>query len=618
VSGSLLPAVAAILLSGLGVQLLARRLRVPSVLFFLLVGLVLGPELLGVVTVETFGDGLETIVGLSVAIIVFDGAFDLRIERIREASTASLRLVTVGAAIMFLGTAAAVRYALGTEWELALLSGALLVATGPTVITPILEVVRVREHVAAALETEGIVNDVTAAIAAVVIFETLLLDYLGVSTSVLAFAERLGVGVAAGLLATVAIYLLLHAEVTPEEAPQTARFLVLSAAVGSFSAAEVVASEAGIAAAATAGIALGNLDLPHRETMEEFGRDATLIVLSFVFISLAALIDVGAILGLGVGGLLVVGIVMVVLRPLVAAIATAGIERFTRPERLFLAAVGPRGIIPASVATLFAIELATAGNDAAAQTLLGVVFVVILATVGVEAGLARQIGDALGVTPMRTIIVGGGRVGRALATRLENRSEFVVLVEIDADELESAREDGFTVVVGDGTETDVLQEAGIEDAKRLIAATSDDDVNLLVCQLATTKFGVGDVYARVNQSDNVDAYASLPVTAIDSPLATAYAIDNEIERPALAHWMTDVGDGHDIQEIEITAPDLAGRTIRELNDEIPGGCLIAEVGRDEAAHVPDADETLELGDHVTLLGDTAVVRRATKLFHPHD
>jgi NhaP-type Na+/H+ or K+/H+ antiporter len=158
------------------------------------IGVVLGPEVLGLVTFETFGEGLEIIVGISVAIIVFDGAFALRFERIREASSTSLRLITVGALVMFLGTATAVRFLEGVEWELALVIGALLVATGPTVITPILEVVRVREHVAAALETEGIINDVSAAIAAVVVFETLLLDDLGVQSTLVAFVQRVGVG----------------------------------------------------------------------------------------------------------------------------------------------------------------------------------------------------------------------------------------------------------------------------------------------------------------------------------------------------------------------------------------------------------------------------------------
>jgi len=162
---SLLPVIAAILVSGLVVQLVAHKLKVPSVIFYLLIGVVLGPEVLGLGTLETFGAGLEIIVGISVAIIVFEGAFALQIERIRGASRVSLRLVTVSALVMFVGTAVAVRFFEDTNWEIALLIGALLVATGPTVITPILNVVRVRDHVATALETEGIVNDVTAAIA---------------------------------------------------------------------------------------------------------------------------------------------------------------------------------------------------------------------------------------------------------------------------------------------------------------------------------------------------------------------------------------------------------------------------------------------------------------------
>ncbi|WP_336327886.1 cation:proton antiporter domain-containing protein [Halovenus sp. HT40] len=617
-ASELLPVIASILIVGLGVQLLAQRLQVPSVIFYLVAGLIMGPEVLGLVTPATFGNGLETIVGLSVAIIVFDGAFALKIERVREAETVALRLVTIGAVVTFVGTTVAVRVLEGTSWELALVAGALLVATGPTVITPILEVVRVREHVSAALETEGIVNDVTAAIMAVVIFETLLLDDLGVEATVVEFFFRISVGVGAGVMATVIIYLLLEGEITPGKETRTAEFLILSAAIGSFALAETVAAEAGIAAAATSGIVLGNLELDHEEELEEFARNATLIVLAFVFVSLAAFIDVGAIVNLGVGAIALVLIVMLVLRPVVALIATAGVDRFNRSERFFLAAVGPRGIIPASVATLFAIELEQAGNVEAGQILVGVVFAVIFATVMVEAGLARQVGDQLGVTPMRTIIIGSGRVGRALAQRLENRGEFVVIVDDDEEEIARARGEDFTVVSGDGTEPDVLREAGIREAKRVVAATQTDNDNLLVCQLARSKFGIEHVLSRVNQPENMDAFSTLGVTAIDSPTATATAIDDEIERPALSHWMNQIGDGHDVQEIEVTASDLVGRTIREVNEDIPDGCIVAVIGRDGESHVPDADDALEYGDHITFIGEEKAVRQAMKRFHPHD
>ncbi|RAW45346.1 potassium transporter [Halorubrum sp. 48-1-W] len=617
-SSSLLPVVAVVLVSGLGVQLLAHRLKLPSVVFYLVIGVVLGPELLGLVTLDTFGNGLEIIVGLSVAIIVFEGAFALRIDRIRRASTVSLRLVTVSAVVMFVGTTLAVRLLEGATWEIALLIGALLVATGPTVITPILTVVRVRDHVATALETEGIVNDVTAAIVAVVVFETLLLDDLGVPATFLSFLQRFGTGVAAGVLGAGVIYLLLNSELVPERDVQASQFLVLAAAVGSFAAAEVVAAEAGIAAAATSGILLGNADIDNREEIERFAENTTLIVLSFVFISLAALIDVEAILGLGVGAIGLVLVVMLVLRPLGAFIATVGVERFTRPERLFIAAVGPRGIIPASVATLFAIELELAGNVAAGQLLVGTVFAVIFATVAVEAGLARQIGEYLGVSPMRTIIIGGGRIGQALATRLENRGEFVVLVEIDEDVVERARAEGYTVREGDGSEAEALRKAGIEDAKRFVTTTADDDINLLACQLAITKFDVESAYSRVNQPENVDAFESIGVKAIDATTATTVAIDDEIERPALTHWMNELGDDHDVQEVEVTSERLAGKSIRDLNAEIPDGTFVAVVSRDGENHVPTADSVLEYGDHVTFIGDADAVKQAMSRFHPHD
>jgi Trk K+ transport system NAD-binding subunit len=612
-----LPVVAAILLVGIAAQVVANKLRIPSVVFYLLAGVVMGPQVLGLVTLETFGGGLEPIVGLAVAIIVFDGAFALKFDRIQEAETTSLRFVTIGAALTLVGTATAVRFLEGVEWELALLIGALLVATGPTVITPILEVVRVREHVAAALETEGIINDVTAAIAAVVIFETALLDDVGVPATLLSFLQRFGVGIGAGLLAATLIYVLADREVTAQEAPQAARFLLLSAAVWAIALAKVVATEAGIAAAATAGIALGNLELPpHGDGRIRPRRDADFAGLR---VHLAGSADRRggdhrtrrrrAPAGGGRDG---------------GHSARRRVHRDRRRRAVHEGRAtvprgdGPTGNHPRQRSDAICHRTGTGRQRGGGQILLGTVFIVIFATDLIEAGFARQIGDRLGVTPMRTIIIGGGRVGRALATRLERRGEFVVIVESDERTRHRAREDGFTVEDGDGTEAAVLREAGIEEAKIVVAATSDDDINLLVCQTARTTFGVEDLYARVNDPEKMEAFESLSVTAIDSPTATAFAIDNEIERPELAHWMQEVGDGHDIQEIELTAEDLAGKTIREVNADIPSGVIVAEVGQGDDAHLPEADDVIESGDHLTFLGDVKGVERAVKRFHPHD
>ncbi|WP_394342628.1 cation:proton antiporter [Saliphagus sp. LR7] len=193
--------------------------------------------------------------------------------------------------------------------------------------------------------------------------------------------------------------LLTRVELPPDPAPQVARLLVLAAAVTAFATADSVFSEAGIVAAATAGFVLGNVELPHQESVHRFKRDVTVLVLSFVFIALAALLEFSELLALGVAGLAVVAVVMVVLRPLAVFVSTIGCG-FTVRERLFVGAIGPRGIIPALVATLFAIRLETGAppsDPAGADVLLGTVFLVILVTVVVETGFARWIGAALGV-----------------------------------------------------------------------------------------------------------------------------------------------------------------------------------------------------------------------------
>jgi NhaP-type Na+/H+ or K+/H+ antiporter len=626
-SGLLIPLVAGIIGLGVLAQVLAARLRVPSIIFYLVVGVIIGQPGLKIIGDGTFGGALSAIVGLAVAIIVFEGAYHLRFDRLREAPAATFRLVTVGAAIALVGTAIAVKFAFDSaavSWNLAFLIGALLVATGPTVITPILNVVPVRDRVAAALETEGIVNDVTAAIIAVVIFETV--NPAASSEGLLrAFALRLGTGLLVGLLvAGVVYYLLQYVDLSPGDAPRNSRLLVLAGALIAYAGANTIATEAGVAAAATAGMALGNVDHPYEEDIEEFKGDITLLVLSFVFIALAAQLELASLIDVGLSGIIVVLAVALVIRPLLVFVSAVG-DRFTTNEKLFVSFVGPRGIIPASVATLFAVELNAAAEEVTgaqaellgtqADILLGTVFLVIFATALFEGGLARYIAEKLDVIPMRVIIVGGGQVGRALAARLEDRGENVVIIEQDEESVERARNEGYAVEIGDGTDTDMLRSAGADNAKTVVAATGDDDANLLVSQLASSKFGVDRVIARANNPDNVEAFEDLGVRTISSAMATAWAIDNQIERPAIAHWMTDIGRSGDVQEVEVKNPDLIGKPISEIGPMLPEACLVALVSGEghEHAEVPTADYVLAAGDMVTLLGRRESVRDGMKM-----
>ncbi|WP_144905088.1 cation:proton antiporter domain-containing protein [Halobellus captivus] len=612
----LLPIVAAIIGIGVIAQLLADRFQVPSVVFLIAAGILLGPEVLGVVGPDSFGNALGAIVGLSVAIIVFEGAFHLRAEKLGEAPAATVKLITFGAAIALVGTATAVHFLLSAPWDISFLIGALLVATGPTVVTPILRVVPTRDRVAAVLETEGIVNDVTAAILAVVIFNAINVGIDEPLALLTLFAERLGVGVVVGgIVAGVLFYLLRYVDLSPGNAPRNARLLVLAGALVAYGAADTIDTEAGVAAVATAGILLGNADVPYEEEISAFKGDVTLVVLSFVFIALAALLRFDVLLTLGVRGLAVAVIVALVLRPALVFLSAAG-DRFTTGEKWFMSLVGPRGIIPASVATLFAIGLRDAGRTASADLLVGTVFLVIFVTVVFEGGFARQIAEHLDIIPMRVLIIGGGSVGRSLAERLEDRGENVVLIEQNQAVVETARNAGFTVHHGDGTDTDVLQSAGAEKARIVVGATGDDDVNLLVSQLSSSKFDPETLVARVNNPNNAEAFEELGVRTISASLATAQAMDNYIERPSMMEWMDEVGHTGDIQEIEVTTEELIGHTMREIGPKLPGDCLIALVQRDGDTQVPGADFTIERGDRLTVIGSREAVREAIQFVNP--
>jgi Trk K+ transport system NAD-binding subunit len=280
-----------------------------------------------------------------------------------------------------------------------------------------------------------------------------------------------------------------------------------------------------------------------------------------------------------------------------------------------MSAVGPRGIIPASVATLFALEL-QASNPIAADVLVGMVFLVIVMTVVLQGGFARHIAQALNVLPMRVLIIGGGRVGRGLAARLTDRGENVIIIETDQEKVEVARTAGFTVHHGDGTDTAVLEEAGVGNAKLVAAATGDDDSNLLVAQLVNSKYDVETVIARVNRPRNVEAFEELGVRAISANESIAQAMDNAVERPALSEWMTELGRDGDVQEIEVTADRLVGTRIEELDTELPDGVIIALVSRDGDSKIPDPDLVLEHGDHLTFVGRHDAVHDAIEQCHP--
>ncbi len=612
-SSDLLLVSASIIALGAASKLLADRYGIPNVVFLLGFGVLFGPEGVGLIDPTLFNDSLSTLVSLAVAIIIFEGAFTLSASDVRDAPTSTLKLVTIGAALTFVSLCGLVHYFLGLQWNLACLIAALLVATGPTVITPVLDQIEVREGVKTLLETEGVINDVTASVLGAVIFSVAALGYhpdplaghIGADV-IVDFVSRIGTGVLIGIItALVAGYVLRYLS----RSPQNSRITVIATALISFAIADAFASEAGIVTVAVAGLILGTVDIPFEREIAGFSGDITSIVLSVVYIILASLLQFKDLLTLGVGGLAVVFLAMVAVRPLAVFFSTTG-SQFTRNERTFIAAVGPRGIIPASTATLFSLQLANAGVPNA-TSVVNVVFLVILVTVVVEAGGAPLAAKALDIIPMTVLIVGGSRIGQRLADRLNDRGENAVIIERDDATVTELRAAGYSVVPGNGTDTDVLEAAGADRAKLVIAATSDDDQNILACQSARTKFGIQRLIAQVNNPENADAFEDLGVRPVTPITATVDMMDDLILRPNFYEWLSAVGDENEIAEVMVESDEAVGEQVQHI--ELQDDAVIALVRRDDEFIVPKPTLTVQKGDVVTLIGEREAVERSVAL-----
>jgi Trk K+ transport system NAD-binding subunit len=496
---------------------------------------------------------------------------------------------------------------------LSALIAALLVATGPTVITPILEQISVPEKVSSILETEGIINDPVAAVLGSVAFSVAIAPSLaaGESDALSDFVIQLGVGVLIGAITAVALAFVLR-EFSASAA--NSRFVVLAAALLAYAIATEFATEAGVVAVAVAGLAMGNSDIPFQDEIAGFSSTISSIVLSAVYIVLASLIRFEDIAALGLAGLGVVLAAMFVVRPLSVFVSTYGSD-YAWNERLFIAGVGPRGIIPAATATLFSLQLADAGV-ANAATVVNLVFLVILVTVVTEAGGAPLLAKRLDIVPMNVLIIGGSDVGRTLADEIENRGGNPVIVERDEATVATLRAGEYSVVHGDGTDDSVLARAGAENTEMIVATTSDDAVNILACQIASSRFGVEQRLSLVTDTTKSDAFQDLGIMTITPTEATVTGIYEQVSIPSLFEWRRTVGHNQRLFQESVVSDTIDGKRIGEL--DLPAGCVIVLVQRGDEFIVPGQDVVLRRGDHVTILGQPEAVETARSLFTDGD
>ncbi len=491
------PALMLTALLGVGflAQWLAWRIRLPAILPLLVIGLVLGP-LLGVVKPDALlGDLLFPAVSLAVAIILFEGSINLRFSELKGIGHAVRRLVSSGAAVAVLGLAAAAHWIAGLSWPLAFLFGALTCVTGPTVINPMLRAVRPNAKVSNLLRWEGIVIDPIGALLAVLVYEIIVSkEFQGHSLWMFLFTFGSGVGI--GVIAALLLAALLKRQFIPEYLQSYATLALLLAA---FSGSNAITHESGLLAVTVMGIVLGNLRHVHIDLITNFKEDLSILLVSMLFIILAARLPWPLPTGTLTTGLLIYLAAQFIVRPLSVGLATLR-SSLTWRERALAAWISPRGIVAAAISALFALELETRGMPGA-DRLVPLVFILIIATVVVQSATAGPLARWLGVRapePRGVLVFGVNPVARAIAAALAKQDVPVLVAGDDWEGIRAARMQGLKTYFGNPTSQHAHNYLDHTGLGRLLAMSTQREMNSLTSLHYRQEFGRDKVYRLRN------------------------------------------------------------------------------------------------------------------------
>ena len=379
--------------SGAAARFLAAKSEFPGVVLLLLSGLLIGRSGLGWVEPLDLGSGLGTVVGLLVSLVLFDGGLNLRLPGDTIKATVQ-RIAALRLLISLGGGLLAAHWLAGLSWSLAAVFSAIVLATGPTVVTPLVRQIRLAPPLGEVLEAEGLVLEPIGAVLALLLLELVLGNLHGWREVMLGLLYRLGGGVLIG--ASVGWLL---SELLRRLKPDQLKGLPLQLSLGllflMYGVSEWLLPESALPASVAAGIVVGRRPGPHTAELDGLIQELAQLAITMLFPLLAADVSWAELSPLGWGGILCVLSLMLVVRPVGVGLATIGLP-FKLEQRLFLGWLAPRGIVTAAVASLFAIRLEQAGILGAGR-LQGLVFLTILMTVGLQGLTAQPLARALGL-----------------------------------------------------------------------------------------------------------------------------------------------------------------------------------------------------------------------------
>ncbi len=498
---SILPVIAFTIVICSFCQWIAWRIKIPAIIFLLLTGILAGP-VLGLVDPEKLlGNLLFPFVSLSVAIILFEGSLTLKFSEIVGLHKVVRNMVSFGMIVTWLITSVTTRFALGLSWEISFLFGAVTVVTGPTVIVPMLRTVRPTAAVSNILRWEGIVIDPIGASLAVLVYEFIISGggQQALGHTLLTFVQIIAVGSIIGALSGYAFGITLRKHWIPEFLHNVT---TLALVFGSFALSNMLQHESGLVTVTVMGIFLANMKDVDMTAILDFKESLSILLISILFIMLAARLDLQSLTNLGWPVLYTLLAIQFLARPLNIMISSFG-SKLSWPERHLLSWIAPRGIIAAAISALFALQLENAGI-ADAGLLVPLTFAVIIWTVFLQSSTARPIAKWLGVTepePKGFLIIGSNIVSRAIAKVLMENNLPVLIVDTSWDRIKMAKMQGLNTYHGNPISEHADRHLDLAGIGRILALSPHESINVSAIMRYRVDFGLENTFVLQTQSE---------------------------------------------------------------------------------------------------------------------
>src|SRR6516164_3319103 len=527
-----------ILVLAVGSQVLGRQLRIPALIIMLPAGFIAGALTTDVNPERLLGAAFSPLVSLAVAVILYDSGLGLKFGSVHgRARHVTYRLIYAGVPITFAFAAVFAGLLLGMSGGAALMLGAILVVSGPTVVGPLLAFVRPTDRLLQILSWEGSLIDPIGGVLGAVVFHAVLASTKGgVAHPVGLFLLSAATGVAGAAVGVAVLWLCL---VKLELDNLLATTCQLACVIGVAAACDIVRDESGLIAAVVMGITITNLrafDVPARRP---FFETLVQLIIGVLFVAISATVTPESLKHIVLPTLGLAAVLVVVTRPLVAFLATIRTE-LSRGERAFIGWMAPRGIVAAATASTFGTKLVAAHVGGAAK-ILPVAFLVIVATVALYGLTAVPVARRLGVTrPARSrpLLIGGDPWVIDLARALRTAGLDILMWAPSDGQRTQITQAGLDLVPGEQLTAAVAQGAFIEGVTAVLLLTSEDDFNALA---ATTVAGNSDTPVYRLPPSRSGAMTSIPGEALFTPTLTHPALTARLS--AGARITTQASDG---------------------------------------------------------------------------